>query len=510
MTGLMRLLKSIPEQPRAAFGLLAGYFLLHVLLRTLISDSLQNDEAEQALVTQVWLWGYGSQPPLYTWLQIGVFGLLGVNVLALALLKNVLLFSTYLFTYLTGREIFPEKRHALLAAISLLLIVLFAWESQRDQTHLVLATALAAATGFVAVRLFKTRTAVWYGLLGTLAALGVLAKYNYAVMIVSLLLAALTLPPLRTALFNARSLLLLGGFLVVIAPHAYWAWSHPDLMLSQSNRFEIPKSGDYFLASLVGAGLMLKRIVEFMILPLSVFGLLSFRAPKLAPATAEPLPVALLQRMMLIGLLLCVLTVVLLHVTMIRARWLQPLLISLPLVLVAWAQPRLDRQRTNFVFAFAGMVMLVVPLAMYGRVAASSGTKRITNLNIPYRALARQVKAAGFTNGLVLADGHLLGGNLRLWLPDCTITAAGNIRVPTAGSPQRPLLVAWRPENSPEIPAYLLEVARREFQIDTNQLRTQTVSAPALYAPHKSESLCFALFPASASNPPAAQGAAMQ
>ena len=53
------------------------------------------------------------------------------RVLALALLKNVLLFLTALFTYCAGREA-AGKRVGLLAALSILLFPAIAWESQRD------------------------------------------------------------------------------------------------------------------------------------------------------------------------------------------------------------------------------------------------------------------------------------------------------------------------------------------------------------------------------------------
>src|SRR5437868_3512212 len=53
-----------------AFALLGCYFLLQTLFRTLVSDSAELDESEQLLWAQAWQWGYGSDPPLYTWLQI--------------------------------------------------------------------------------------------------------------------------------------------------------------------------------------------------------------------------------------------------------------------------------------------------------------------------------------------------------------------------------------------------------------------------------------------------------
>jgi len=484
--------KAFLENPRTALGLLFGYFLVHVILRSLISDSLQTDEAEQCLVTQVWLWGYGSQPPLYTWLQIPLFAVFGVNVFALSILKNSLLFSIYLFTYLTGREILRQTKYALLATFSLLLIVQFAWESQRDQTHLVLATAVAAATFYVAIRLFKTRKPVWYCLLGVLAALGVMAKYNYAVMIVSLLLAARTLPTLRPAVLDRRFLLTLACFLLVVAPHAYWALTNPQLLLSQSNKFAIPES-DILLASLKGVGLTLRRIVEYAAGPLVVFSLLSFRAPKIAEASSDRSLVTLLQRMMLIGLGLCLAVVLAFHVTAIRARWFQPLLISLPLVAVAWIQPRLDQKRINALFAITMFLMFLVPATMYGRIVAAVWFGHTTNLNFPYRKIAAQIRSAGFTRGLILTEGHNLAGNFRIQFPESTIIAIDNIQVPLPSTNHVSTLVVWRSTGNPEVPEPLRSFLVREFDVDPSRIQPQEASAPALFAPDRTETLRFAL-----------------
>src|SRR5690242_12332793 len=82
--------------PGRAFALLAGYFLLQTLCRVLVSNSAEWDESEQLLWAQGWAWGYGSDPPLYTWFQIVAFRLLGVNILGLAALKNLFLFGAFL------------------------------------------------------------------------------------------------------------------------------------------------------------------------------------------------------------------------------------------------------------------------------------------------------------------------------------------------------------------------------------------------------------------------------
>ncbi|MBC8096001.1 MAG: hypothetical protein H7Y43_09330, partial [Akkermansiaceae bacterium] len=75
--------------------LLAGYFLLQIVLRLITSNTTDLDESEQLLATQQLQWGYGPQPPLYTWLLYPLVQLLGPGVLALAIFKNALLFGIY-------------------------------------------------------------------------------------------------------------------------------------------------------------------------------------------------------------------------------------------------------------------------------------------------------------------------------------------------------------------------------------------------------------------------------
>ncbi|MCX6865636.1 MAG: glycosyltransferase family 39 protein [Verrucomicrobia bacterium] len=109
--------------------LLVLYFTLHLLLRLCVSNSAELDEAEQLLLTQDLRLGYGSQPPLYTWLQSGLFALCGINIFALAVLKNGLLFLTYFFVYLGAREITRDNNRAVIAMLSLLWIPQICWES---------------------------------------------------------------------------------------------------------------------------------------------------------------------------------------------------------------------------------------------------------------------------------------------------------------------------------------------------------------------------------------------
>src|SRR5512146_1882378 len=122
--------------------LLLAYFGIQLVLRVMISPSADLDEADQLVLTQKACWGYGPQPPVYTWIQIGFFKGFGLSIFSLALFKNILLFSIYVLTFLNSRFITGNCLCGIASAALLFFLPQVAWESQRDLTHSVLASTL--------------------------------------------------------------------------------------------------------------------------------------------------------------------------------------------------------------------------------------------------------------------------------------------------------------------------------------------------------------------------------
>src|SRR5436190_5033019 len=112
------LVPSFLGTPRRFITLLGVFFAAHVLVRLSVSSVANLDESEQLVFTQAWQWGYGPQPPLYTWLQILLFKLFGPSILGLTLLKNTLLFTIYTFTYACGRIVTRTHVGGILTALS--------------------------------------------------------------------------------------------------------------------------------------------------------------------------------------------------------------------------------------------------------------------------------------------------------------------------------------------------------------------------------------------------------
>src|SRR5512137_939810 len=128
-----------PVSGRRFFLFLILYLACHLLLRVLVTGNAELDEAEQVVWGQQFALGYGAELPLYTWLQAIFFSLFGTNIFAVSLLRSLLLFVLYLFTYLNALEITESRRCAIAAAASLVLIPLISWEAQRILITMLLA-----------------------------------------------------------------------------------------------------------------------------------------------------------------------------------------------------------------------------------------------------------------------------------------------------------------------------------------------------------------------------------
>lgn len=474
---------------KSALLLLAVYYLLHVALRTLVSDSLHLDEAEQLIVTQEWRLGYGSQPPLYNWIQKLFFSLLGPSVLALALLKNLLLFGIAGLTLLSAQEVFRDPSEATDAMLALYLVPGLVWESQRDQTHLVLATFLSAAMFFLVLRLVRSRQTWLFPACGVVAGMGVLAKYNFALVLGSLTLATAFLREFRKAMSARGALLFLGGFLAVTAAHFGWMSNHWDLVMSQSKSFGLRPESPW-VAAMLGLAQVLFRIVEYCAAPVLVFAAYRLiEGRRAVGAVANPAGLKLLQRTLLIGLGLVVVIAMAFQVTRLKARWLQPLLIVLPIVLVAAVRPRLTAAgRWRLAVSVCG-VMLVVPVLLYGRVVAAGLTGKTTSLNQPYAAWAGELRDTGFTLGNILANDKTLAGNLKLQFPDSRVVMPEFIDVSLLTN--APVLIVWKPAESETARAEAMQFAARMNLPGLAALPAGRVIAPVQYRPNERLSLGF-------------------
>ncbi|MCV3738568.1 glycosyltransferase family 39 protein [Rhizobium sp. TRM96647] len=436
--------------PNAVFILLAAYFAVNFLVRMALPDSLERDEAQQVLLSQWLAAGYDTQPPFYNWLQYALIQITGPSVFAISLLKNLMLFAAYLAYGLAARTVLKDRDLAIIATLSLLTIPQIAFEAQRDLTHTVAVVFAAALFLFGFLRTLAAPTALSYLVAGVAIGIGMIAKYNFALLPAAGLLAILFDREWRQRLFDWRLLLTAGASLVIVAPHALWLFDH--LALASGGTMDKLSDGDTGISSQILEGLLslVTAVLGFSAVTVVVFAIV-FRGGLWTALKAGNRWTGLIEAMMAFFLLALLLLILFAGAAHIKDRWLTPLLLVLPLYLCLKieAAGRADPLQLKRFVPIAAAVMIAVPAILFGRVAAAGLTGDYQKLNVPYDAFARQVAQEGVAPAVIFTDDTQLAGNLRLHFPGTPVFSENyaDFAPDITWSAQAPVMVVWRNED---------------------------------------------------------------
>src|SRR5262249_42519378 len=141
-----------------------------------------------------------------------------------------------------------------LGAISLVLMYTFGWTIHVAFSHTLILSVGVLFTLWAMLRVVQEGRAGDYALLGAAIAFGLLAKYNFALFAVPLLIAACAVRETRAAMLNARVVMALVVTALLIAPHAVWlAGVSFDYAGTVADVTGVDEAGGYFAR--VGAGL---------------------------------------------------------------------------------------------------------------------------------------------------------------------------------------------------------------------------------------------------------------
>ncbi len=165
------------------------YFGLGVIIRYGLSPNIGwFDDAEVALSTIQWSWFYHpNNPPLYHWLLLILYKIIGVHPISHFILKNFLMSLTIYSLFRAGLRVFNDNIIALCLALSPLLIKDWGIWGAFKFTHSNLLVCTMALTFWQITRFIEKPNKINAFWLGWVMALGCLAKYNYVFFIFSCL-----------------------------------------------------------------------------------------------------------------------------------------------------------------------------------------------------------------------------------------------------------------------------------------------------------------------------------
>jgi len=382
------------------------YFTLQILLRTIIGRGLGIDEAELMLTAQTLKWGYGAQPPLYSWIQHGIFALFGETIFSLSLLKNSFLCLTYFALYRTLRSDY-DRETAGLATLSLLLLPQIGWESQRALSHSILATTLASITLLLFSRLVVTRHLWLYFLFGVAVALGTLSKFNYIVLPIAMVIAATSLRSTRGAILNPRILLSVVTTSIVLFMPLQWIITHKSMVLQSVHKFGIQGDTTGLKVALTGFFRLTEASFLFLALLIMVLLLLFFRYGNKAVIPQQDTQFfQLLLRTIMVALILILITVLWSGTTNVKDRWLQPVLFFAAPAMTLWVLPKLSALGRRRLMQLIGIVALSIFIAQ------PIHDIRPSRRSTPFPAIVSAIGEKYPETKIIFAKNKWIGGNL--------------------------------------------------------------------------------------------------
>jgi 4-amino-4-deoxy-L-arabinose transferase-like glycosyltransferase len=429
-----------PSRPewRPLLALLA-WCLAYLLIRLAEHGTLERDEAEIVYLTQQLRLGYGSQPPLYAWLQWLSFQAFGIDRFALLIPKTLALAATCIAMFHAARPLIG-RGGALAVTASLALFPQLGWEAMRIQTHSVLMTAIAAATLCLYFALLRRPTLAGYAGFGLLCGLGLQAKYNYGVFLAGVLGASLLVRAHREVLWTRRAWAAVLPALLLVLPHALWMAQHPGLAFGATlHKMQHGAAPASWLARVAEGGLSaLGAAATFAALPALAWMTVCWRRRALwrggalfghdAPAgrffaCLYGVCGALLLALVLTG-----------EVGTIKERWMIPLLFSLPLgVFVMFPALARDAIYTDILRVSACAALCLLALLPARTWLGPLFGKAMTRHH-PYAALGQAVEQHCPAARLVVTESLLSAGNLRFARP-----ALASLLLEDARRERRPL-----------------------------------------------------------------------
>jgi 4-amino-4-deoxy-L-arabinose transferase-like glycosyltransferase len=413
---------------------LALIIVAHIVAWTVLPYALRFNLPLDAIEGSIWgqqlQWGYDKNPYLSGWLT----GLA-------TLLDNHAGWGTYFFSQLAvgicfwavwrlGSKILPPA-FALLGVMLLEGVQYYSLHAI-DFNDNTLELALWSLTVLNFYNALHTQRYRDWLLTGVCAGFSMMTKY-YTLMLLAPMLAFLLFEPQnRAALRNGAPYAGLLVFLIIIAPHVVWLFSHDFSTVHYAlERVNRPEWAGHFNFSYLFAWQQIETFIPALLLAL-------FLLPGKKPLRVTPrLPVANFDKQFLfyVGLAPFLLTVLLSIITGIklRAGWGEPLLSYWGIMLIAWWQPRMTPPRFKL-FSAAFILLIAATLTGYG--LSLVNPQHPSRANFPGRMIAARLTRE-WHNTYQTPLFYVAGS---AWL-------AGNVAYYSLDHPA--VLINWSKNNSP-------------------------------------------------------------
>ena len=405
-------------KPGPFLAVMAAYYLVVGFITSTLFVGASIDTTEQMMFAQDWALRYDdANPPLFTWLVKFAELVLGASIAAVALVKFFCLWATHAFLFSLGRTLRLDPALNVLIGLSPLTLYYLAWDSAYTYSHSLLMTAACCASIWATARILEKPGWTRFAILGVIFCVGLLAKYNFGVFALGLLITIAIDPQIRRRRVWQRLAVSLTLALPALA-----------LLVAESGQLANAANGRLSIeteaATLASAAKLLPTALEAIwqfLLPMLPLYAVAFwpallkRPDRPIPSVAKTivLALALTAAMLIIGLLAV-------HATTVRTPYVfMFVLIPVALLLRLAGYTRLQR-KIRIATLIPILLMAVVPVGLAVKAEVEPASCRRCFLAFDYAALADGLRQNGFDHGTIVGrlDDQGRVGGLRPRFPD--------------------------------------------------------------------------------------------
>jgi hypothetical protein len=443
----------------AAFWLL--WSLAFVLMLWVVSPGRTLQDALAAELLQGHLAG-GYQlrnPPLYEWLLWMVQQVVGPGPISYLILRYSLIAATGILFYAALLRTVASARLAAAFSLSLVLFFWSGWEIHHSVSHTLALLAASLALWIAALAYAERPTAGGALLLGLIAGIGLMAKWSFLLVGLSLGVALAVTPETRRLYREPRTLLVPASAALPILPFAMWlATIDPDLV----GRRTVPSGRELSLdQALQGVAAFITGI-PLVFLPWIAFVLFfAWRFPKSppsSPALSQAVAIRLASVTAVVTLALMAALLLgafatggaLFGISRYAIHYLFPFSLFAALALAGLFAQRIEEQRFGQRLAIISLaVALVIFFVKLASFYVVPGSSEANNL-LPYARLADEITKRGLGTAQFVTLSPRDAGNLAIYLPEArALSLSARIEPPPADPvSDRPCVLLWGGEYS--------------------------------------------------------------
>ena len=199
------------------------FLLAHLIIWTLIPSISNNNLPLDTIEALAWgsdlNWGYNKHPPLSAWSVEVFYQIFGNQDWVYYFLSQLFVVTAFFIIFKFSEDLFKNKTYSLISILLLEGIYFYNFTTPEFNVN-VCQLPFWALTVFYCWKGFKQNDNVSWLLLGSFAALGVLSKYLFIYLLISLVI--LFIYAFIKKEFNFKCLISLISFFIILSPHLIW------------------------------------------------------------------------------------------------------------------------------------------------------------------------------------------------------------------------------------------------------------------------------------------------